>query len=647
MIVLGLNRGDHDASAAIVRDGRLAAFINVERLTRKKHDGQCVWEAARYCQEAAGLTDDDIDLVVQNAYAVDLDESDALGPSRGVLPADTEFVRQFERVVTIPHHLAHAYCGVGLAPFDRCAVLVADGIGQYLPGGQAEAESYYAFRDGRLELIHRRVGSLKPDGQHFHSFDSVGGIYSMASSYIFGHWNLCGKVMGLAPYGRRRDRPSRIITAVDGHRLDFDLGFRRRLRNPHPKERDWERDREEFEDLAFHVQEETETALIRLTRWLQRETALDDLVFSGGLALNCVANQKILEQSGFERVFVPPPAGDDGIAIGCAFYGWFVHGRGGKTFSLTHPYYGRAYGDCEILDALAGEPLVTHRRLADVELEAAALLEQGKIVGWFQGASAMGPRALGDRSILADPRDAEIKRKVNDKVKHREAFRPFGASIPAERAREYFHCSDDKPYMTFAVRVRDEKRGEIPAVVHVDQTCRFQSVRQAEHPRFHRLLTLFGERTGVPVVLNTSFNTKGEPVVESPQDALRCLLRSDMDVLILGDHRVERRARWVGPGLEPELLSCRLVTGRQCTVMEQRYPGGLVEHSITAPLSERRIDLNRKALALLSFLDRPLTLGEALRRCEITGESPEDRVCMDTLWALVTEGWVRLSAART
>ena len=643
MIVLGLNRANHDASACLLRDGRLVSFINVERLTRRKHDHHRLWEAIRYCLDVAGVRVTDVDLVVQNSYGWDLAIQDPLWASSGKVSPDAEYLAQFSTVETITHHLAHAYCGIGLAPFDECAVLVADGIGQVLSGDQAEAETYYHYGDDGLAQIYQRAAPLSRDGMGFHGFQSIGALYSVVSSYLFGHWNHCGKVMGLAPYGTRSPFDQPLITK-NRPELEIDLSFRERLTDsPCLNDHDWGTRNARYENLAWAAQTEIEAALVHIVRWLHDRTRSDQLVFSGGVALNCVANERLFQEAPFRRLFVPPCCGDDGIAVGCAFYGWLVHGSGKKVFSLAHPYYGKTYSATEAMSALREEPSVAFRIGGDTESRTAEALDAGKIVAWCRGASAMGPRALGNRSIFADPRNPAMKDILNSKIKHREAFRPYGASVLAEKADEVFHCGADRPYMTFAVRVREDYRQRIPAVVHVDDTCRPQTVREGDNPRLHRLLTCFYERTGIPLLLNTSFNGCGEPIVETPEDALRCFVSHEIDFLVLEDVWVEKRPGW-RPDDPATLLHCRLVGLKQLDVVARHYPGGRREYEVAAPhaSADERLAVPSQLVDILASLDTSRSVHQILRDWDLTPRGRAGRECLKLLWRMHQLGWIRI-----
>jgi carbamoyltransferase len=288
-------------------------------------------------------------------------------------------------------------------------------------------------------------------------------------------------------------------------------------------------------DVAFALQTVTEEIVLHLVRALVERHGVRDLCLAGGVALNCVANAKVLERTGVRRLWVPPCASDTGAPLGSAL--WHYHQGLGhpRRFELKHAFYGRAYGEAEIVRAL-DEAGLRYHRLGETQLLArvAGDLADGKIVGWFQGRFEMGPRALGNRSILADPRRPEMRDVLNAKVKQRESFRPFAPAVLLERAAEFFEIDQPDPFMTLAPRVRADKRDLIPAAVHVDGTGRIETVERSSNPRFWGLIEAFGRLTGIPVLLNTSFN-RAEPIVASPADAIACYLRSGMDVLVLGD----------------------------------------------------------------------------------------------------------------
>jgi carbamoyltransferase len=621
VIVLGLNRGNHEASACIVRDGRLEVAIAAERLSRVKHDGGHVWEAVRYCCRAAGTTHEKIDLVVQNAYMYDLEAHDRLSASRGRCNEEVDFLSQFPRVQTIGHHLAHAECGAALAPYQDAAVMVVDGIGQSLPDGLAEAESYYALKSGKLDCLHQRLGTLKRDGLGFHSFDSIGGAYSAVSSYLFGHWNRCGKVMGLAPYGGGHAL-GKDIFRVSGLDLECNLDFRHLLDQDAIKlANGWESVDQTLADVAWAIQEQTESALVQLATELHNRVQVPNLILTGGVALNCVANQRITDETPFERIFVTPAAGDDGIAIGCAFHGAHEAASRSFFFELAHPFYGVEYPASEMTAVLDAEVGISYQAPVNLLSIVAARIAEGKTVGWFQGASAMGPRALGNRSILADPRSPLMKAHLNDKVKHRESFRPFAGAVLAARASDYCEGDVERPYMTFAARMRPEFVEELPAIVHVDGTCRIQTVSRDHNQRFHDLIEAFGRQTGLPILLNTSFNRKDEPIVETPADALRCFMASDLDLLVLGDYLVQKQSPI------PDIGQYRICIQRGLKLTQTRTSAG-------TPIYE--VEWVRGSSQTVS--------AEAFQILSSPSDGPVgERSCLQELWELHCKGWIRFS----
>jgi carbamoyltransferase len=293
------------------------------------------------------------------------------------------------------------------------------------------------------------------------------------------------------------------------------------------------------------VQEDAETVLLERARRLHEETGATNLVMAGGVALNCVANGRIARETPFENVWIQPAAGDDGIAIGAAYYGHLALGGGRRGFVMERPYLGREYSTEEVEAALRPRSVrlaVNREQPADLARATARRLAAGDVVGWFQGRSEFGPRALGNRSILADPRDAAMKDHVNARVKHRQGFRPFAPAVLAERADEIFEGHRESPFMLLAETVRPEWRDRIAATVHVDGSARVQTVREETNPRFYALIRAFADLTGVPVVLNTSFNIRGEPIVEDPFDAVECVLGTGIDVLVLGDFLLRKNA---------------------------------------------------------------------------------------------------------
>jgi carbamoyltransferase len=606
--ILGLNCYDHDVSACLLRNGAIEVMIAKERLTRVKHDSGFTQEVTDYCLGAAGIKLDSLDLVVRNSYVLPVPEfEDRLATIHQPYHLDARERRQAEtsqlfrsrhaRVVTCSHHLAHAWSAFAASPFEEGAVMVVDGVGSYRsdvlepvpPDSDAhplarESESYYRFRGTELETVEKvwmgpNRGVLSDE---FYWMPGLGALYSRVSHHVFGHWNKCGEVMGLAPYGR--PGIGRLVT-LDREGLRF---------APWPKDhvhpflgggdRAWEQSphRKAWEDLAWQVQDDLETALVERARRLHERTRAKDLVIAGGVGLNCVANGKILAETPFERLFVQPAAGDDGIALGCALYGHHALRKEPRRFVMTTAAWGRPYRDEEVERALRRTVVrlaTSVRRPDDLAADTAALLARGAVVGWFQGRSEVGPRALGQRSILADPRSVEVRDRLNARVKHRQAFRPFAPVVLAERAGEWFEGEAESPFMLLVKRVRPEARSRVAGIVHVDGTARVQTLRRETNPPLHDLLVAFDRLTGVPVLLNTSFNVKGEPIVESPEDAIECFLATALDALVLHERLVTKRA-WT-PAL-------RGVLSRFATVGRSLRREAIAERSAEALLSRYR-----------------------------------------------------------
>jgi len=568
--VLGINGYDHDVSACLLRDGEIAFAIEKERVTRRKHATGFFQEVVDYCLKAEGITLDDVDLVVRNCYVLPVEDLE----TRLVYESVPEFMSDEERiqaksnplylpksskVVTLSHHLAHAYSAFAACPYDEGVVMIVDGVGNYAadvrePGQMTEgatplareSESFYAFKGSSLTTL-KKVWLEPVRGflsDEFFFMEGLGAAYSRVSSYIFADWNKCGEVMGLAPYGTPNAfQPLVTIKdgeiAVPGWTAEFDKPWMPELddnweKNPHVQH---------WRDMAWRIQDDTEKVLLERARWLREKTGAKYLCIAGGVGLNCVANGKLAEQAGFEDIWVQPAAGDGGIAIGCAYYGWLEILKKPRKYVINHAYFGVDYAP-EVSRKAVQLPRVKMETVVkesnDICAETARLLSEGKVFGWFQGRSEFGPRSLGNRSILADPRTAEMKDILNKRVKFRQAFRPFAPIVLAERARDIFEGEFDSPFMLMAMKVKPAWKDKIPAIVHVDGTARVQTVREDQNPKLHRLLKEFEKITGVPVLVNTSFNVKGEPIVETPLDALNCFLGTGIDYLALHDMLIEK-----------------------------------------------------------------------------------------------------------
>ena len=569
--ILGINAYDHDVSACLLRDGEIAFAIAKERITRQKHATGFYQEVVDYCLKAEGITLDDVDLVVRNCYVLPVSELEKRLTYQDVpevfplkerkqAEASPIFRSRSNRVAEISHHVAHAYSAFAVCPFEEGALMVVDGVGSYasdiaeeghridnVSPLARESESYYRFEGSTLEPI-KKVWLEPTTGflaDEFFNMNGLGALYSRVSSYIFADWNKCGEVMGLAPYGR----PNQFRQLVDfkNGALDVPEWMPEDFNQPYLPEAlvKWEKcaGMQHWKDLAWRVQDDTERVLIERAIWLREMTGAKNLCLAGGVALNCVANGRIVREAGYDNVWIQPAAGDDGIAIGCAYYGHLAIQKKKRNFVMEHAYLGAPYSDQEV-EAASNQWTVKRKTCNGLDnnicRETAKILADEKVVGWFQGPSEFGPRALGNRSILADPRNPAMKDLLNARVKHRQAFRPFAPIVLAERSAEIFEGEEDSPFMLLAKRVNPEWRDKVPAIVHIDCTARVQTIRREHNERLYLLLKEFEDLTGVPVLLNTSFNIRGEPIVETPADAMKCFLNTGIDYLVMHDILVSK-----------------------------------------------------------------------------------------------------------
>lgn len=541
-VVLGVNTS-HDAAACLLVDGELVVAVCEERLSRVKYHEGFPHLAVRYCLDAAGVPDlNAVDCIVINQLAeCDYDTELLVGGYPG-------------RLITNPsHHLLHAYYAWVGSGFSEAAVLILDGsgycYGEYQRRGRTdlgappefsemeEAESLYRIADGELTVVSKRW-ALWHASRPFFRFASLGHMYSMASQYIFGSFKHAGKTMGLAAFGDASAYPEPIVD-LSGTEMDLDTLWASKLppRSALPAEQD-----EVCRDVAAKVQDELETAILHLAGDLHRRTGSTRLAVSGGVGLNSVTNGRLLRESPFTELFITPAASDAGVAIGAALYGHRELTGSVPSWNYRHDYHGRVYSGSEVDAALADRSdLVSWSDAGEQVAElAAADVAAGSVVGWFDLGSEFGPRSLGHRSIICDPRVPGMKDYLNAHVKFREPFRPYAASVLSEHASEYFDLDVDDPFMLIVAQVREQYTQLVPSIVHADGTCRIQSVRPDHQGDFRALIEEFYRLTGLPLVLNTSFNIRGEPIVETPADALECFLASNFDVLYLQGRRVTK-----------------------------------------------------------------------------------------------------------
>ncbi len=562
MITIGINAAYHDSAAALVKDGIVIAAAEEERFTHVKHGKRPVpfsaWElpfhAIDYCLKEAGATMADVDHVAY-AYRPDLfpggdvqaqafslpSRPGELGAAQGASPWDPLFLCHLlnardqlvdgsphhlqSRLRATPrftwqfvgHHLAHEASAFLASPFEDCAVLTMDGR------GENTSTSYGVFTGGtywplgHVDLPHS-LGLLYEDVTEFLGF--------LRSSDEY-------KVMALASYGKPRfvDEFREIVTS-EGRGLYTIGDLRLRERFGEPRARGGEMTQRDF-DIAHSLQKVLEETALDLVRWLHEASRMKNLAMAGGVALNCVMNARIRDQGPFANVWVQPAAGDAGTALGAALWTDYVQRGGtGRHWRMDHAYLGPAFDDDEIERFLVWSK-TPYRRLTDVAAETADMLAQGKIIGWFQGRMEFGPRALGARSILASPIEPDMQARLND-IKDREDFRPVAPVVLEEDAAEWFAGASVAPFMLFVFPVMDDKASRIPAVRHVDGTARVQTINRAQHPLYYDLLRAFKQRTGVPVLVNTSFNTRGEPIVCTPRDAVESYFTSPLDALVIG-----------------------------------------------------------------------------------------------------------------
>ncbi|HEY0729355.1 MAG TPA: carbamoyltransferase C-terminal domain-containing protein [Pyrinomonadaceae bacterium] len=549
--VLGIS-ASHNGSVCLLRGDEIVVAIQEERLSRfKRHRiyGSGPSLAAAYCLNYAGIDPSELDLVV-------LCVQGRLQDEKHDIYRDTFLNLRGNNtpVLTIPHHYGHAVSVFATSGFAESAILIVDGAGspvtdftaaekRILNGHSTDAwetiSLYYASGIDVIPLekhVVDRGAWLVPYDSEMPAFGSLGGMFSAAAQQIFGESSEAGKVMGLAAYGKP-EFPSSDFFEIERGRFCFKQTVPLRFRH----ERRWPDSAQEYEALAASVQAALETALLYLVQHLRELCHSNNLGYAGGVALNSVANERIIRESGYENVYIIPAAEDSGAAIGAAYHGlWHLTGHNSRT-RLPHDALGRSYTAADLAEALRNRYNVTTVESTNVIADAVELLCDGKIIGWFDGGSELGPRALGQRSILCDPRRPDGKEILNRRVKMREAFRPFAPAVTLAEAPNWFEfggTSPESPFMLRVCEVNPQRKDAVPAIVHADGTGRLQTLTPEANGRFHELVKRFHERTGVPMLLNTSFNRMGQPIVETPTDAIECLLNTGLDCCVFEDRIV-------------------------------------------------------------------------------------------------------------
>ncbi len=589
MNILGISAYYHDSAACLIRNGKLLAAAQEERFTRKKHDFSFPHNAITYCLKQGGIKGQDLDCVAFYdkpflKFERILETYLATAP-KGIasfLEAVPLWIKQklwikdliqnelgFSGKIIFPeHHQSHAASAFFPSPFQEAAFLTMDGVGEWA------TTSYGIGKENQIKIL----AEIKFP-------HSLGLLYS-AFTYYTGFKVNSGeyKVMGLAPYGQPKFKDLILKELIDlkedgSFKLNmkyFDYCAGLRMVNKKfekifgaPARKPESRITQREMDLARSIQEVTEEVMLRMARHVHRITGQKNLCLAGGVALNCVGNGRLLREAPFERIWIQPASGDAGGALGAACFAWYHYLKNPRQADpsrdmMRGSYLGPEFSNEEIFEYLLKNK-IPYTRFSDEELSGkiAELIANEKVVGWFQGAMEFGPRALGSRSIIGDARSPKMQEQMNLKIKFRESFRPFAPSVLAEKVSDYFDMNVESPYMLLVAPVRTErrremtgeektlqgiellnvKRSEIPAVTHVDYSARVQTITEEQNPRFYRLLKAFDEKYGCPVLINTSFNVRGEPIVCTPEDAFRCFMRTHMDYLVLGNYLLDKTAQ--------------------------------------------------------------------------------------------------------
>jgi carbamoyltransferase len=587
MYILGISAFYHDSAASLLKDGEIISAAQEERFTRKKHDHNFPLNAVRYCLDNSGITAGDLDIVAFYdkpflKFERILETYMAYAPKgiNSFIKAMPLWIKEklwmkeliknelgYKGKVLFPeHHESHAASAFYPSSFNEAAIITMDGVGEWT------TTSYGTGRGNRIDIL-----------ADIHFPHSLGLLYS-AITYYTGFKVNSGeyKVMGLAPYGEgkytklimdelidvKEDGSFRINMEYFNYAAGLTMTNEKfhRLFGGAPRIPESKLTQKEM-DLARSVQEVTEEIVLRIGKHVHRETGLVNLCLAGGVALNCVANGRLLKEGPFEKIWIQPASGDAGGALGSALAVWHQY-LGNKRNpspgydSQKGSFLGPEYSDSEILNFL-NKKEIHYNKLNEHEIASAAagLLAQEKILGWFQGRMEFGPRALGARSIIGDARSARMQAMMNIKIKFREGFRPFAPSVLSERTADYFELDEPSPYMLLTADVKKERRiemneeerslwgidklnvlrSDIPAVTHVDYSARIQTVHKETNPLYHELISEFDRKHGCGVIVNTSFNVRGEPIVCTPEDAYRCFMRTDIDYLILGSYILDKK----------------------------------------------------------------------------------------------------------
>lgn len=552
----------HNGSAVLLKDGRVCVGIEKERLSRIKHDGGNDTLAIQYCLDAEGITLKDLSLVVQCAN-FEIPNRDFYKGKR--IFADAKDLK----IVDISHHLAHAYSAVGTSPFSECAVMVIDGCGspldQFLklhPEQKetispefleethmlCEKDSFYHFDGQKLTPLAKDFSKMAEQSSGLFSLPttqhSIGGFYASVSKYVFGDMDDVGKLMGLAPFGKSGIYDLEAFEFKSGN-LFVNEGWKNQFDNPSKGYDYFKEHFDYYANVAKWAQEQVEKAVLQCIHKRLEKFPHQNLCYSGGVALNAVANAKLQDSQIAENIYFEPAAADNGLALGCAFYGWLDYLQMPKVPHDGSTCFGKTYTDDEIDAAFAKGDTTKYnsRRITDEgELlrYCAEKLNEGKTIAWFQSGSEFGPRSLGRRSILAHPGIENMKDHINLDIKFREDFRPFAPAVLKDKVSDYFQSARYSPYMILVDKTRTEYLEKLKNVTHRDGSARVQTVEESWNPRFAKLITAFYEQSGIAVLLNTSLNKKGMPIVETPEEVIHLFGITDLDVLVMENTIIEK-----------------------------------------------------------------------------------------------------------
>lgn len=551
----------HNGSAVLLKDGKVCVAIEKERITRLKHDGGNDSEAIQYCLDAEGISLDDITIVVQC-------ENFTL-PKRDFFKGKRLFADSNQpKIIDISHHLAHAYSAVGTSSFADCNVMVIDGCGSPLDQFielhpeqkdkidasffevnqmQCEKDSFYHFDGQKLTPLIKDFSVMAeqsssefqlPTTQH-----SIGGFYASISNYVFGDMDDVGKLMGLAPFG--------VSGIYDFDAFEFQSGrllvkddWKHHFANPSKGYNYFKEHFDYYANVAKWAQEQVEKAVIHCIKNRVERFPNENLCYSGGVALNAVANAKLDDLQIIKNLYIEPAAADNGLALGCAFYGWLEYLKMPKVEHDGSTCFGKNYTKKEV-----GEALISSDEYSKMEFDSedellnycAQKLNEGKAIAWFQSGSEFGPRSLGRRSILAHPGIIGMKDHINRNIKFREDFRPFAPAVVKEKVSDYFEVGRNSPYMILVDRTKNEFLQQLCNVTHQDGSARVQTIEQSWNPKFYRLVKEFENESGIAVLLNTSLNRKGMPIVETPAQVLKLFQETALDILVVEDTVLEKR----------------------------------------------------------------------------------------------------------